>query len=116
MNAFAKMVTVVLGRLAQEPQSNNIAWMATVSEQAEQFQEWINKAEQNNIRYPAAWKPVAENENRDASLVEISETIGRAMCRLDSKERQALVYWVLYEVAAHDAIEKMAAMPEPAAC
>lgn len=114
MNAFLRMASAITGRLGTE--SSNVALVAQVVAKAERFQERIDAAEQDHIRYPESWGCQAVVAPEEAIILETRQVIEKAMCRLDATHRESLVYWVLQEVAARIAVEKMAAQHERLGC
>lgn len=110
MNAFSKLAAVVSGRFeaTSDDQDNLIELVAKVADKADEFRAKIEMADKDYARnrthdYSAVLHP------QDASVLEVRDVIGKAMMRMDEDTRESLVYWMVEEVAARAAIERMAA-------
>ena len=109
MNAFSKLATLVSGRFeaSQDDQDNLIELVAKVADKADEFRAQIESADKRYARnktydYSAVLHP------EEAIVLEVRDVIGKAMCRMNEETREALVYWLVEEVAARAAIERCA--------
>ena len=109
MNAFSKLATLVSGRFeaSQDDQDNLIQLVAKVADRADDFRAQIESADKRYSRnktydYSAVLHP------EEAIVLEVRDTIGKAMVQMNEENRESLVYWLVEEVAARAAIERMA--------
>lgn len=108
MNAFTRLASAIQDRLSG-PEPSNVLLVAQVAKQAERFQKRIDVASRDSIRCPSGWLHRTEIDSSSQTVVELSEAVDKAMLRLSAADRESLVYWVLQEVAARSAVERMAA-------
>lgn len=110
MSVFSNAVALISQRLDRDVRhhGNGQAVVAEVSDRAAVFSEM---AESANRRYHVGMhSAMAPSLQPDEVLVtELVDQVGKAMLRFNAEERESLVFWLLQEVAARNAVERMAA-------
>jgi hypothetical protein len=110
MSVFQNAVALISQRLDRDVRhhANGQAVVAEVADRASVFVDMVESARK---RYHwSLLSSIAPTQSQDEVLVtELVDQVAKALVRFDKDERESLVFWLLQEVAARNAVERMAA-------